>query len=211
MRHLVRDQQPPACLGRHRHGAEQWSALTPDERMEIWTGLDAMQHGRCAYCEAALPAENRHIEHFRQRHYYPQGTFDWHNLFGSCNRRDSCGKHKDRVGAYPHQNLIKPDVEDPEHFLLFIPIGSVHARANLSAVERLRAEETIRILHLNGPLQAIRREVLRHYVETAEILAEVALQEGEEAARLLLQEELDAVEQLPHVTAIRHLLTNQKA
>lgn len=179
--------------------------------MEIWTGLDAMQHGRCAYCEAALSAENRHIEHFRQRHYYPQGTFDWHNLFGSCSRRDSCGKHKDRVGAYPHQNLIKPDVEDPEHFLLFIPIGSVHARANLSAAERLRAEETIRILHLNGPLQAIRREVLRHYVETAEILAEVALQEGEEAARLLLQEELDAVEQLPHVTAIRHLLTNQKA
>lgn len=211
MRHLIRDPAPPLCLVRDRRGIKSWSAITHDERTEIWNKLNVMQRGRCAYCEAALSHPNRHIEHFRQRRNYPQGTFEWGNLFGSCNRQDSCGNHKDNVKAYPHQHLIKPDVDNPEHFLLFTPLGSVHARATLDDAERLRAEETIRILNLNGSLKAIRREVLRQYIDTAETLAELALECGKEAGLLAQQEELSAVEQLPHVTAIRHILTNQTA
>ncbi|TXL03989.1 TIGR02646 family protein [Methylococcaceae bacterium CS1] len=60
------------------------------DRTEIWVKLDVIQQNRCAYCEAAIKTEressNSHIEHFRQRraHSYPQGTFLWSNMFGSC-------------------------------------------------------------------------------------------------------------------------------
>jgi uncharacterized protein (TIGR02646 family) len=57
----------------------------------------------------------RHIEHFRQRSRYHQGTFEWDNLFGSCNRPDNRGKHKDQCGNYDYQDLIKPDVEATKH------------------------------------------------------------------------------------------------
>ncbi|MDF5828215.1 TIGR02646 family protein [Pseudomonas aeruginosa] len=50
------------------------------ERSGIWAKLDTMQGQRCAYCEALMSETNRHIEHFRQRGRYPQGTFDWSNL-----------------------------------------------------------------------------------------------------------------------------------
>ena len=149
MHQLIRPITPPACLTHYRHGTNQWTEVTPAEKTEIWEQLDVMQKGRCAYCECALPVQNdyyvAHIEHFRQRGRYPQGTFEWVNLFGSCNRKDSCGKHKDESGAYPHEDLIKPDIEDPEHFFLFVSDGSIAIRQGLSAAEQHRATENLRI------------------------------------------------------------------
>lgn len=199
---------PPACLVKHKHGIHSWSSLTREEKSEIWAKLDSMQYGRCAYCEADL-SKARHIEHFRQRHSHPQGTFEWSNLFGSCNREDSCGIHKDRCGPYDHTELIKPDVEDPEHFLVFAATGSVHARANLSPAERSKAEETIRVLNLNGTLKQIRRSLLFQYLETAETFAAMAAEHGDAAVLPLLQEELRNISSHPHATAIRHLMTRQ--
>ena len=208
MRKLDRDKVPPACLVRHKHGVHPWSSLTPEEKTEIWAKLDSMQHERCAYCEADL-SKARHIEHFRQRRNYPQGTFEWSNLFGSCDRADSCGRHKDRCGAYNHVELIKPDIEDPEHFLVFTATGTVHARANLSDASRRKAEETIRVMNLNGTLKQIRRTLLRRYLETAETFAAMAAELGDAAVLPYLQEELRSTSSQPYATAIRHLLTKQ--
>ncbi|USX21938.1 TIGR02646 family protein [Oxalobacteraceae bacterium OTU3REALA1] len=208
MHQLERDTVPPTCLAKHRHGTHPWSSLTPDERAEIWAKLNSMQYERCAYCEADL-RKARHIEHFRQRRSYPQGTFEWSNLFGSCNRDDSCGQHKDHCGAYNHTDLIKPDIEDPEHFLLFAATGTVHARANLPAAARFKAEETIRVMNLNGALKQIRRTLLFQYLETAETLASMANEYGDEATLPFLENELRNTVLLPHATAIKHLLTRQ--
>ena len=120
MHKLHRDPQAPSGLN-YRHGVHTWGNGIPtrQEKAEIWVKLIAMQGERCAYCEGPMPESSRHIEHFQQRSRSPQNTFLWNNLFGSCNRRDTCGNHKDQCGNYPHADLIKPDEEDPEHFLVF--------------------------------------------------------------------------------------------
>jgi len=180
---------------------------TGPERAEIWTQLDAMQGQRCAYCEADIVEGDREIEHFRQRSRYPQGTYAWDNLFGSCKRTDTCGKHKDTCGPYTHTDLIKPDIEDPEAFLVFSPDGAVHPRANLSPADRHRAAETIRIFNLNGVLRQIRRSELCGYLQTAESFAEMAANFDESEWLPLLQSELDNTAHLPYATAIKHVLT----
>ena len=102
---------PPNCLSQYKHGRDNWGAVTSDHKSEIWLQLDVMQLHRCAYCESEIKTDkensNSHIEHLRQRGRYPQGTFVWSNIFGSCNRQDSCGKYKDDLSPYNHQDLIK--------------------------------------------------------------------------------------------------------
>jgi len=211
MHRLHRDPVPPAGLGHYRHGLHAWSNTCPTqpERAGIWDKLLVMQGDRCAYCEGPLDETNRHIEHFRQRDRYPQGTFDWQNLFGSCNRPGACGDHKDKSGAYPHQDLIKPDVEDPESFLVFTPHGAIRPRANLPPHDQYRANETIRILGLDGALNQIRRAEVAGYIQTTETFAEMAEIFSEDEWLPLLQEEIQNTAHLPFATAIRHVLTRQ--
>ncbi|NEX17772.1 MAG: TIGR02646 family protein [Halochromatium sp.] len=107
--HQLTRPSAPGCLRRYRYGRNTWCDVSPDEKTEIWRSLDLMQDYRCAYCEASLKTKSGqpegHIEHFRQRKHHPQGTFDWQNLFGSCNRQESCGKHKDRQ-CYDHGRAV---------------------------------------------------------------------------------------------------------
>lgn len=201
----------PACLAGFRHGVNNWADVTPAHKVEIWAFLEAMQGVRCAYCEASIAHGDRHIEHFVQKGRNPATTFVWTNLFGSCNRDDSCGKFKDSKGRpYADAHLIKPDAEDPEHALVFDSHGSVQPRKGLSAADTERATETLRIFNLNGVLRAIRRSEVAGYVQTAEEIAEFfdidpAL--GQQA----LMDELAATAHLPFATAIMHVLSNQSA
>lgn len=211
MRRLSRQDDPPAGLRHYRHGKDKWTPTCPtqEERTGIWQSLELMQGQRCAYCEGPIGPQNRHIEHFRQRDRHPQGTYDWNNLFGSCNRASTCGKSKDQCGIYPPEVLIKPDIEDPDVFLVFTPIGTVEPRADLSAQDNHRARETIRILGLGGALNEIRRAELIGYLQTLEYFVEIAEQFPEEEWMPELQQEVSNVANLPYSTAIRHVLTRQ--
>ena len=212
MHKLDRDPIAPAGLTNYRHGLHRWDRENPTEieRQNIWKKLDAMQGNRCTYCEALLVAERRHIEHFRQRSRYPQGTFDWRNLFGSCNRPGTCGDKKDKCGAYNHVDLIKPDTDDPEKYFVFDSEGGISPRDNLSGGDEHRALETIRILNLNEALRQIRYSEIQGYKETAEYFAALAAQFPIEDWLPLLQEELLQISALPFATAIRHILTPQQ-
>ncbi len=207
---LQRDTNEPACLKHYHHGRDHWnqSTPTPTEKIQIWEKLDQLQNGRCAYCEADIHNSDRHIEHFRQRSRYSQGTFDWTNLFGSCNREDSCGKHKDQCGSYNPDDLIKPDVDDPEHYLLFISDGTICIRNGLTDAEQQRARETLRIFNLNhdrGPLRYRRQQAVAGYIQTAEMLCALAIEYPQEYPAIL-EDELQAIMHLPFVTAIKHTL-----
>jgi uncharacterized protein (TIGR02646 family) len=208
---LVRDPIAPAGLTNYRHGQHNWSLNSPNaiERAEIWEKLDLMQGHRCAYCEIEIKDGDRHIEHYRQKRSYPQGTFEWANLFGSCNRLDTCGKHKDTCGAYLHTQVIKPDLEDPEDFLVFSPDGSISAREKLSEIDRNRAVETIRVFGLNNTLRQIRRSQLTGYIQTAEAFAELAEIFPMDEWLPEFEKELAAIAHLPFATAIKHVLTPQ--
>lgn len=210
--HKLDRPMPPNCLRSYQHGRDNWGKVTPDHKSEIWHKLDEMQQHRCAYCEAAIKTErsnsNSHIEHLRQRSQFPQGTFLWSNLFGSCNRQDSCGKYKDDLPVYSHQDIIKMDTDDPENFLEFLADGNVVPIKGLNQVDKHRAEETIRVFNLNGSLRQIRETAIKGYLQTAEEFADYAVDpEVDEADWLpILEEELNQIKHLPFTTAIKHTL-----
>lgn len=199
----------PTCLATFRHGANNWGDVSTAQKLEVWVLLNTMQGHRCAYCEAGIGPSDRHIEHFVQKGRDPRQTFVWSNLFGSCNRDASCGKHKDEKGwPYSAPDLIKPDIEDPETLLVFEPGGAVRPRSGLLAADARRAAETIRVFNLNGVLKAIRRVELMGYLQTAEEIAEFF---GVDPVLGLqyLDEELQAIAHHPFATAIKQVLTRQ--
>jgi len=214
MHHLKRGPAPD-CLANYQHGVHQWTNIIPTcaEREQIRTALESMQGRRCAYCEGDLDVHGhgQHIEHFRQRGRYPQGTFDWENLFWSCVRENSCGKHKDKCEAYPPADLIKPDDEDPEHFFLFASNGTIAIRtATLTAQEQHRAAKTLRIFNLDethGPLRHMRQAHCAGYIQTGEELQTIALTWPPEDWLPFLADELAQTSHLPFSTAIKHTLT----
>ncbi|MGM0694045.1 MAG: retron Ec78 anti-phage system effector HNH endonuclease PtuB [Pseudomonadota bacterium] len=206
--HKLGRPEAPKCLSRFRHGRDNWRRdVSPDDKSEIWEKLEAMQGQRCAYCEDKLPEGSRHIEHFRQQSRYPQGTFQWDNLFGSCEKQDSCGRRKDRT-TYRDGDILKPDVDDPDDFLQFLADGRIVPRSDLSAVERHRAEETLRVLdlhHERGALRQMRWSAMQGYLRSVQDLKELA-ESDENMYFEYLQEELEAIAGQPFETAIRHLL-----
>ena len=209
MRRLTRPAVP-SCLRRFDYRQHTWNDVTPADKDEIWLSLDAMQGRRCAYCEFGIRIPGKvfeHIEHFEQRSKNSRRCFDWDNLFGSCNREESCGKHKDNhAGAYNLSHLIQPDAEDPEAFLVFDASGSVRPKAGLSPSDAQRAQETIRVFNLDLGLSAIRKNEVCGYVQTAEEFAEMAKEFPEHEWRPLLDLEIAKTSTLPFATAIKHVL-----
>lgn len=141
--HKLERPEAPGCLARYQDGPKDWKRVSAAEKQDIWVKLEAMQGLRCAYCEEQLYPKRRHIEHFRQRSDYPQGTFQWDNLFGSCDKADSCGKHKDRQ-SYSYGDILKPDIDNQDDYLRFLSDGRIVPRKNLPADRLHRAEETLR-------------------------------------------------------------------
>lgn len=209
MHFLDRTSVPaPTSLSRYRHGSDKWDKLSTNkvDYQEVTDALNILQGTRCAYCECALgPA---HVDHFDQQARAPQRTFAWDNLFRSCERQDSCGRHKDRQN-YEAPDLIKPDVDDPERFFQFETEGTISVRKELSSADTRRAETTLRVLALDaarGPLRAIRKSHVAGYVQSGIELLELAAACGEDA-HALIDEAVAQTAHLPYATAIKHVLT----
>jgi len=206
--HKLERPEAPECLDAFRRGEPDWSRIQSAEKEAIWQKLDAMQAGRCAYCEDLIQPGRRHIEHFWRRAHYPRSTFQWENLFGSCEKSGSCGKHKDRT-AHDPDDLIKPDVDEPDDYLRFLSDGRIVPRSDLTTEQLQRAEETLRVFNLDhehGALRRMRYVAVRGYLGIADDLAEW-YELGEELFMQCLREELEAIRGKPFETAIRHLLT----
>ncbi len=209
MHYLDRSQvAAPTCLSRYQHGRDAWEALarTKADYGQVTDALDALQGGRCAYCEGLLG--HAHVDHFEQRSENVRRTFDWGNLFRSCLRDDSCGRYKDRQ-TYACTDLIKPDVDDPEDFFRFQSDGSIATTESLSARDAHRARTTLRVLSLDavhGPLRQSRQAHVQGYVQTGLEILDLAQQLGADA-RVLIEAEVAQTRHLPYATAIKHVLT----
>ncbi len=171
--HELHRGEAPSCLNwHHRNSSNDWQKVSPEDKTEIWEALQAMQLDHCAYCESKITAPKQHIEHFYPRSKFPPKTFDWSNLFGSCNNQDRCGNHKDNkqcIQSYEPADLIKPDEEDPEQMLLFVVDGTVAIRHDLAPVDRHRVAETIRVFNLNAAsLKSQRKLAVQGYLSFAE-------------------------------------------
>jgi uncharacterized protein (TIGR02646 family) len=203
--HKLDRTAPPRCLKKYDYRRDRWNDVTDREKHEIWQQLEKMQGGLCAYCESEL-TEKRHIEHFRQRSSFAKLSFEWENLFGSCNREDSCGKFKDKQ-SYDPNDLIKPDVDDPDRFLIFLTNGRIVPRDDLDGEELKKARETLRVFNLDhdrGPLRFAREQAVKGYLQTIEEFQELAENYPKKDLIPLLRDELEKIEGLPYFTVIRH-------
>ncbi len=165
MKKLERPQKIPKCLRRaQQRKAQNWERFRGKDRRQIWEKLHEMQGQHCAYCESEFSRDDSHIEHFFPRAKFPELTFDWNNLFGSCNNQYTCGVFKDG-GKNPyhvrHKLLIKPDEDDPQRFFRYYKNGRISVKNGLSDANYLRAKESIKAFNLNHPpLTKIRQRYL---------------------------------------------------
>ena len=214
--------EPPGCLELFDHSKHAWdgcccgSGCQPGRcpefrkrKAEIRAALDRLQIDRCAYCEAPLYAGG-HIEHFRRKHkdHFPELTFDWEDLFLSCDGPGTCGHFKDRRNSpsYSPDQLVKPDKHDPECFLFFHSRGEVLPRGGIDPAAQARANETIRVFGLNDPaLQALRRKAIAGYMSAHRFLDEVKDLPPEERSQFIA-DELRATESRPFRTALHHFV-----
>ncbi|MCG7551650.1 retron Ec78 anti-phage system effector HNH endonuclease PtuB [Pseudoalteromonas sp. Of7M-16] len=221
MKKLVRGCAP-LCLSQFRHGRDKWSVISNNGLTnDIWEKLDIMQRGFCAYCECQLSDDNtkRHIEHFIQRDLVPSLTFDWGNLFGSCNNPDRCGKYKDKDPTAKKIDLAKvckPDVMDPKELILFLNSGKVRPRSNLTEQSRELANNTIAVFNLDGDstLENSRKSAIAGEKSLAnsywEMLAEDDTGELAELLEVELLEALNRIKDVEYSTALEHLWTHNE-
>lgn len=164
----------PICLSSYSYPQHQWKDVTSPEKKTIWQELDKMQLGFCAYCQRKL-TNAKHIEHFYPRNQFgfrfKHLTFDWSNLFGSCNDSNTCGKHKDTVigdGHYDPQLLLKPDRDNLEKLFYYYETGEIASKAS-SPDDQQRVDETIRVFNLkNTVLEKLREKAISSYLDMAD-------------------------------------------
>ncbi|WP_250655182.1 retron system putative HNH endonuclease [Alkalimarinus coralli] len=220
MHKLDRDNtEAPQCLSEYDHNTQTWdnfggeckkqlrAALVQMQGVPGVTTAEASEYGvRCAYCEDAIHHAG-HIEHFRRKNpsHFPELTFEWSNLFLACGSNDHCGHYKDRsrAEAYNPDNLIKPDIEDPDGYLYFHSSGEVRARAGIGANDVRKATETIRVFGLdNRVLKGNRARAVQPYKK---MLEEIADWDSELIAEYI-QEEIESTQWQAFSTTIKHFL-----
>ena len=207
--HKLHRPTTPRCLSRYKYGRDNWGTVSTIDKNEIWIQLDSMQQSRCAYCESAISELiGQHIEHFIQRTKHKALTFEWTNIFGACRNHGYCADHKDDSEVvYDTTHIIKPDVEDPDNFFIFVSDGKIKPREQLNPDDLHRATETIRVFNLNSPsLQGRRATVVGGVWQTLEDLKGFAAEFSESEWMPFYVSELDRVEQQPFSTALRHAL-----
>lgn len=141
-------------------------------------------------------------------------TFEWENLFGCCSSTAHCGHYKDQIlpdgtkRQYNPQQLIKPDIDDPELYLQFLPSGKIKEQDNLDEINIQKAITTIKALHLDNPSLELSREqqITRYQTKVSAIIhildSSMDDEELKEAMREYDEIEKEALT-APHRTAIK--------
>lgn len=196
-------------LALQRIQGQQIATDDADDEAYVILGL------RCAYCECRI-YKGGHIEHFRRKNRirpdgYPELTFVWENLFLACDSKLHCGHYKDRrdAPAYDPDELVKPDEHDPDDFFYFHSSGEVRVRSGLSEADHHRAEETIRVFHLNcRPLVGARAKAVSKYRKMNDLDIEEISSWDPELREEYIRGEIEATEWEPYSTTIKHFLQN---
>ncbi|CAA6800069.1 MAG: Unknown protein [uncultured Thiotrichaceae bacterium] len=169
-----------------------------------------MQSGFCAYCECKLRTGHKQIEHFRKRDGFPQLTFQWGNLFGSCKNSSRCGDYKDtKAGHFESDNLIKPDEGDLSQHCIFLVTGKIRPKSTLkdsSPHDLQSVEETLRVFNLNEDpsLVGARRAAIQRITPQVKELYSCADSFSDEDWDKFLVEALKDIEDNEFQTALEH-------
>lgn len=208
----------PSCLKKYKYGKDNWGLLSrnKEENTEVWNSLLSMQINNCAYCECSL-SHHKHIEHFFQRNTngYEHLTFSWDNIFGSCCNRNTCGKHKDEKFKGDLKKIIKPDIDNPDDYFIFLNTGTIQIRLGLSTSDQHKAQQTLLAFNLNNDSSLLnsRETAIKSYFKEAELIYSL-IDENEsnrEEIQSLVEEKIEEVSSLPFRTALIHLFTYNKS
>ena len=172
-----------------------------------------LQAHRCAYCERRTGADrdDGHIEHFRKQADHQEYTLDWVNLYWSCKDEKTCGKFKDkctkqagRLARFDPADLIDPGAVDPQGYFIFVVDGTVQIREGLSADDRRRAQETLRVFQIaDSPyLRLSRADAVRPYLRAIASLLPV----GRDIVVSYVQSAMNETEHVPFATPIQQYL-----
>lgn len=201
----------PVCLARYTHGRNNWSDVNGCDKEEIRVCLEQMQGRRCAYCEGDLDTFGQQIDHFKRKHFFKRHTFDWNNLYWSCDQKESCGHFKDNgAGYYEVTHLIDPCCDDPDMFFIFRADGTIDIRPGLTEAQHHRASETLRVFALNdkwGRLRNMRKRAVSGYLQDVQDAIEAGF--GPDDLVEYFRDALQIAVNLPFSTAIRHVLTER--
>lgn len=233
MHQLHRNLVPaPVCLIGYDYHTQTWDDLDRSCKRQVRLALQRIQGQqiatddandeaiyiiglRCAYCEGPI-RHGGHLEHFRRKNPshpngYPELTFDWHNLFLACDSQEHCGHYKDRPrgDAYEPDDLIKPDIHDPDKYLYFHSTGQVmvrNTRSDMTEQDRHRGAETIRVFNLDCPiLRGERVKAIRQYRDRNRGVLEFLMEQCSPAEReAFIREEIEATRWEPYATTIKH-------
>lgn len=159
MIHVIRSAKP-AILQQNEHVwlTDLQAATSADERKarqsryrhpEIRQALEAMFHGKCAFCEARIThITHSDIEHFSPKAHFAHRTFVWENLLLACPRCNR-GHKRDQFPTTSDGRplLLDPTIDDPTEHLRFL----WHSRSATSVVlgKTTQGRTTRRLLGLN--------------------------------------------------------------
>lgn len=214
MKALIRPERPE-ILDQYTAGQNDWMEI---EQAAVWPKLTEMQGDFCAYCECRL--NRQHIEHFKPRGKFPSLTFTWSNLFGSCGDSTKkggwlrCGIFKDNgAGPYNVNDLIKPDEDNPDEYLLFLTTGEVVPATGLEGLALRKAQETIRVFNLNGDTKLFgsRKTAVQAIMPNVEYLYSLHDEFDEDEWAEMLRDELEQIASDEFKTALKHAWTFNKA
>jgi uncharacterized protein (TIGR02646 family) len=113
------------------------------------------QNHQCAYTEINITPDSNssHIDHYYLRKLYPNLTFDWSNLFTSCNNEYYGAKYKDnkyKVTKEDYKYLICPSKENPKEYFSYSFTGLCLIKSNNeNSIEYKKAKTTIEVFNLN--------------------------------------------------------------
>jgi len=178
-----KEQDWLAALHRAVTVAEKENATNKYRHAQIKDALDALFHGKCAYCESKIKhVAYPHIEHYRPKSKFPNLTFDWENLLLACG---VCNSAEYKGDNFPEANdngpYINPCLDKPEDHFQFV----YDAKAKLANVygKTGRGRLTEEAFGLNRPdLRTYRSKK----IETLVCLARLARTDTE--AQFLLDE-----------------------
>ena len=79
--------------------------------------LMELSNGKCSYCECSLNKESNYmeVEHFEDKHQYPDKVMDWNNLLPSCKH---CNGHKSTHDVRK-EPIVNPFLNNPNEHLFF--------------------------------------------------------------------------------------------
>lgn len=169
---------------------QTWWNLSNGQRKIIIKKLILSQKYICCYCECEINEKNNHIEHFLERHDFPDKVYDYNNMLLSCQgntenkkvtkENTTCG-HK-KSNSYhnkieiDYNLLLNPTDEKTSNLFLYRDDGIIEPAKECGKIEKQKVKYTENRLGLNSIRLKNQRlkhiEIIQNNLENEEMTSE---------------------------------------